>query len=129
MRVDKKKFKVDNYTDNLKKTNKTLMALLNGILQRRIRILKEATKCLCRYKPLLSKINCEKINRIVSDKKKHGQVSEEKINQKASLGKEMWCTGKDCLKLLNNETKHNGKIYFFKWFLYLCNDYNLSKIK
>nr|UXY87371.1 hypothetical protein 1634Bnrm3_p004 [Cryptomonas sp.] len=121
---EKGKSQNDNFRENLKKTNRTLLALLNGILQRRIHILRDATKCLHRYKPLFSKINFKNINTIVSENKK---INNEKV-QTHDLSivsiENIWCTGKDCLNLLNFEPNINTKEYFMKWFLCLCNDYN-----
>ncbi len=122
--MHKKNFKNNDYIENLKKTNKTLMALLGGILQRRIRILKEATKCLNIYKPLLIKQVSEKINPIVIEKKELIDKFIEKNNQSIKIKEEIWCTSKDCLKLLNSSYFNSDKIYFYKWYLYVCNDYN-----
>nr|UXY87863.1 hypothetical protein CcurKRNrm3_p004 [Cryptomonas curvata] len=123
--LNKKKPINNDYTENLRKTNKTLMSLLKGILQRRIRILKEATKCLNIYKPLLIKQISEKVNPIIIEKKNQIENFLEHTNQPIKLKEEVWCTSKDCLKLLNTSYfSNNDKIYFYKWFLYICNDYN-----
>jgi hypothetical protein len=119
-----KKVQNNSYSENLKKTNKTLMSLLSGILQRRIQILKEATKCLHRYKPLLSKIIYEKVNPVISDKRKNNENFLTKSNPSTFFKEEMWCTSKDCLKMLYSNHAFQDKMHFFKWYLYLCNDYN-----
>jgi hypothetical protein len=118
------KTKVDIYLENLKKTNKTLMALLNGILQRRICILKEATKCLHSYKPSPPKIVYEKINSIVPKETKINYDLVKQNNYKIISKQDIWCTGKDCLKFLDIESSPCDRFDYFKWFLYVCNDYN-----
>jgi hypothetical protein len=122
--INKKKIQNNSYSENLKKTNKTLMSLLNGILQRRIRILKEATKCLNKYKPFVSKLIYEKVNPVISEKRKFKENFLNKNNPLIRFKEEMWCTSKDCLNMLHFDDAFQDKTEFFKWYLYLCNDYN-----
>jgi hypothetical protein len=126
-KISKKKIQSNSYSENLKKTNKTLMSLLNGILQRRIRILKEATKCLNKYKPLVTKLIYEKVNPVISDKRKFNENFSNKNNSLILFKEEMWCTSKDCLKMLYSNYAFQDKMQFFKWYLYLCNDYNFQQ--
>lgn len=124
IKINKKRSKINKYTENLSKTNKTLMTLLKGILQKRLHILRVATKCLFKYKPLELKPIVEKIEPVVTEKRKIRikRVKEKQIKRMSD--RDIWCTGRDCLKLIKFETPNKDFYFYYKWYLFLCNDYN-----
>mmetsp|Transcript_58662 Transcript_58662/g.155135 ORF Transcript_58662/g.155135 Transcript_58662/m.155135 type:complete len:418 (-) Transcript_58662:6154-7407(-) len=127
-KIDPKKeinldFKYRTYAKALKKVNKTLVILLTEILQKRIFILKEMTKCLLPYKPSVFNSNKDKIVSIYP--KKNLKNLEKK---KKNGAKKKWCTSKDCMKFLKTGKHDFDFKYFFKWFLHISSDYNSQKL-
>nr|UXY86919.1 hypothetical protein CparaKRNrm3_p004 [Cryptomonas paramecium] len=117
-------FKYKTYAKALKKVNKTLVVLLTEILQKRISMLKEVTKCLIPYKPSVFNSNKDKTVSIYP-KKKEKNFQEKK---KRNITKKKWCTSRDCMKFLKTAKDNFDFRYFFKWFLHVSNDYNVQKL-
>jgi hypothetical protein len=120
--LDEKERKHYIIEENIKKTNKTLSALLNGILQKRIADLNETTKCLCKYKPLL--------NNILSNEKKNTFVSLERQRKKTGMFRpknfsRSMVTGLDCINLMKNQRKYFNNELIKKMVAIIGFDYNL----
>lgn len=119
-KLDEKKKKHLIIEENIKKTNKTLSTLLNGILQKRIAALKETTKCLCKYKPLPIKLlPKEKNNTLVNlERKKTGIFRIENFSRSM-------VTGLDCINLMKNQRKYFNNELIKKMVAIIGFDYNL----
>lgn len=119
----KKKNKNSLLEENISKTNKTLMALLDGILKKRNRILKEATKCICQYKPLPSKTFVrKKLKKEINPKIFTKTRGTPQIVYDLDTGN--YLTGNDCINLMRNQSIFYQKELFLKLFFSLGSDYN-----
>ncbi|ABW98227.1 hypothetical protein HAN_3g417 (nucleomorph) [Hemiselmis andersenii] len=127
--VKKKSTRRKILEENISKTNKTLMTLLNGILQKRIKILREATKCLCKYKPLPLKISIQKKNEnTVEQIEKSNFILEEKnlIFLKRNF---LNINAEDCLAFLKSKNQNVFPKFFSKWFFSVMIDHNFEQIQ
>ena len=109
--------------DSIERTNKTLLALLNGIFQKRASILREATKCLCKYKPLQvqtsSKKNQEKITLFEMNNTQGNALNKDDMDQNFSI------TGIDCINLMKCDDRYGNHNLILKMISILNFDYNL----
>lgn len=115
--------------DNISKTNKTLMTLLNGILQKRTKLLRDATKCLSKYKPLPLQLNLPNRNQKHQD---FTRKIEEEVHKKFSLSYDNtdFSVGpEDCLVFLKSIKKDDYPKFFSKWFFSVVIDHNFRPFK
>jgi hypothetical protein len=109
--------------DSIERTNKTLLALLSGIFQKRASVLKEATKCLCKYKPLQvqmsSKKNQEKVTPFEMDNAQGNALDKDDIDRKFSI------TGIDCINLMKCDDRYRNHDLILKMMFIVNFDYNL----
>jgi len=112
--------------ENIIKTNKTLMTLLGGILRRRIRILREATKCLCKYKPMPLKINIQNRNeKHLEFQKKPDYLFKKKNSFMKNHGK-LAIDYEHCLIFLKSMRLEEYPKFFSKWFFSVIIDNNIK---
>ncbi|AFP65648.1 hypothetical protein CMESO_504 (nucleomorph) [Chroomonas mesostigmatica CCMP1168] len=117
----KKPTKFQVIEENISKTNITLMTFLKGILEKRIRVLKEATNCLCKYHPLYVRVKSGE--RKKSTKSKPNAPLYRRIIPIFSRFT-MFITAEDCLAYFKADKKIKGKGFFLKWFFSVVSDYN-----
>mmetsp|Transcript_28931 Transcript_28931/g.72853 ORF Transcript_28931/g.72853 Transcript_28931/m.72853 type:complete len:171 (-) Transcript_28931:41-553(-) len=115
--------------ENISKTNKTLMTLLNGILQNRIKILREATKCLCKYKPLPLKISIQKKNEVSVEILEKPNFFPEKKSSFFPKKNYLTIDADDCLTFLKSKNRNIFPKFFSKWFYSVIIDYNFEQIQ
>jgi hypothetical protein len=121
---EEKLSKIEQMEENITRTNKTLMIFLKSILKRRIRILREATKCLCRYHPLYPKVKSRQKRR---GKGFEGNKTDNFFRRRivpVFSRYTNYITPEDCLMYLQmNKTKECSP-FFLKWFFLVASDNN-----
>ena len=122
--------------DNLLRANKTLMTLLNEILQIRMEELRKETTCLCKYKPVEIENSPkkeenikenggkkEKLKKKKTDKTKHGIYNAKGMLPFVSDSYQ-FLSGIDCFLYLKNTKSYHNQILSFTLLLLLMSDFN-----
>jgi hypothetical protein len=120
----KKLSKKELLKESIDRANKTLMTFLDGILQRRMKMLKEATKCLCKYRPLPIKYHLLRKKQEASLNPHMGIFVYKPVAPFYPSRYENYLTADDCLYLIKNDSEEKFKKFFIKWFFMVGFDHN-----
>jgi hypothetical protein len=120
----KKPTKKELLKESIDRANKTLMMFLDGIFQRRIKMLKEATKCLCKYRPLPIRINLYKKKPEIPQNLQVNNFFHQPIAPFYPSRFENYITADDCLFLIKTDPEEKFKKFFTKWFFMVGFDHN-----
>ena len=123
----KKDYEID---DALFRANKTLMTLLNEILQNRVEELKKATLCLESYKPSEIKYFPEKKEQkkqeYMSPKKEIGKLDSELKEFRNFTRSNLYLSGIDCFLFLKENENYENENLSMALLIILMSDFNLK---